>query len=91
LRVVAVHGASGEGSAGRDVVAAPAIRRGDIVTLVYSGEGLRVSARTRALHDAAIGGAIRLTNLQSNVTIDAIATGPARASANFDAVLETDR
>jgi flagella basal body P-ring formation protein FlgA len=85
LRVVEVRGGGVHQDGGRDGAGAIAIRRGDVVTLTFTGPGLRLTARTRALHEAALGGPVRLTNLQSNQVIDAIATAPGRASANLDA------
>ncbi|MBU6406694.1 MAG: flagellar basal body P-ring formation protein FlgA [Alphaproteobacteria bacterium] len=62
--------------------APPAIRRGDTITLVYIAPGLQLTARGRALNDAAIGEGVRVVNLQSEVTVEAVATGPGAASAN---------
>jgi flagella basal body P-ring formation protein FlgA len=58
------------------------IRRGDLVTLVYIAPGLQLTTRAKALSDGSIGGPIRLVNLQSNRTVDAMVTGPGAASAN---------
>jgi flagellar basal body P-ring formation protein FlgA len=65
-------------------IGAPIIRKGDLVTLAYNAPGVRITVRTRAQTEAAAGAPVQLTNLQSNRTIDAIATAPGRASANFD-------
>lgn len=59
-----------------------AIRRGDMITLVYVAPGLQLTTRARALEDGAVGEAIRAVNLQSNVTVDAVVTGPGAASAS---------
>lgn len=61
------------------------IRRGDLVSLAYTAPGVRLTARTRAQSDATVGAPVRLTNLQSNRTLDAIAVGPGRATANLHA------
>jgi flagellar basal body P-ring formation protein FlgA len=68
----------------RDAGAAAAIRRGDAVTLVYVAPGLQLTARGRALNDAAVGQPVRVVNLQSNVTVEAVATGPGAVSANIN-------
>ena len=67
--------ASGRADSGADV------RRGDAVTLAYQAPGLTLSTRARALEDGAIGQSVRLVNLTSNRTIDAIVTGPGAARA----------
>jgi flagella basal body P-ring formation protein FlgA len=56
--------------------AAPAIKRGDTVVMVYVAPGLQLTARGKALTDAAVGQTVRLTNLQSNRTVEAVVTGP---------------
>jgi flagella basal body P-ring formation protein FlgA len=58
------------------------IKRGDLVTLVYTAPGLKLTARARAQTDAKQGEALRLINLSSNRTIDAVAIGPGAASAS---------
>jgi flagella basal body P-ring formation protein FlgA len=55
--------------------AAPAIRRGDTVVMVYVAPGLQLTTRGKALSDAAIGQTVRLTNVQSNKTVEAVVTG----------------
>jgi hypothetical protein len=65
----------------RSEAPAALIRRGDAVSLVYAAPGLRLSTRGRALDDAALGQPVRIVNLQSNLTVDAVATGPGAASA----------
>jgi flagella basal body P-ring formation protein FlgA len=64
------------------VISDALIHRGDTVTLVYIAPGLQLTTRAKALNDAAIGGAVRLVNLQSNRAVDAVVTGPATASAS---------
>jgi flagella basal body P-ring formation protein FlgA len=59
-----------------------AIRRGDMVTLVYEAPGMSLSMRARAVEDGAIGQSIRLINTASNRTIDAVVTGPGAARAH---------
>jgi hypothetical protein len=77
LSEITVRGAQARSTSG-----AATIRRGDAVTLVYVAPGLQLTARGRALNDAALGEAVRVVNLQSNVTVEAVATGPGAASAN---------
>lgn len=58
-----------------------AVRRGETVTLVYVSQGLQLTTRARALGDASIGDSVRLVNLTSNRTVDAVVTGIGAASA----------
>jgi len=69
------------GVGGRSVADA-AVRRGELVTLVYQAPGMSLVMRARALEDAAVGQSVRLQNTSSNRTIDAIVTGPGAAEAN---------
>ncbi len=71
-------------SGGGRSVADAAVRRGETVSLIYAAPGMQLAARARALEDGAAGQTIRLINLQSNRTIDAVVTGPgaARVAAN---------
>ncbi len=59
-----------------------AIRRGEMVVLVYQAPGMSLTVRARALEDGAVGHPIRLMNTTSQRTIDAIVTGPGQASAS---------
>ncbi|MFZ4069661.1 MAG: flagella basal body P-ring formation protein FlgA [Caulobacterales bacterium] len=56
------------------------IRTNDAVTVNYIAGGVRLTLRGRALSPAAKGESVRVLNLQSNRTIDAIAEGPGAAS-----------
>lgn len=58
-----------------------AVRRGDMVTLVYEAPGLSLSMRARALEDGAVGQSVRLLNTSSNRTIEGVVTGPSAARA----------
>lgn len=58
-----------------------AVRRGETVTLVYVAPGLQLTTRARALGDASIGDSVRLVNLTSNRTVDAVVTGVGAAAA----------
>ncbi len=68
-------------SSGRSVSEA-AVRRGEMVTLVYAAPGMSLTMRARALEDGAVGQSVRFQNTSSNRTIDAIVTGPGAAEAN---------
>ncbi|MBI1252292.1 MAG: flagellar basal body P-ring formation protein FlgA [Alphaproteobacteria bacterium] len=59
-----------------------AVRRGEMVTLVYVAPGMQLTTRARAMQNGAIGDVIRVTNLQSNTAVDATVTGPGAASAS---------
>ena len=61
-----------------------AVRRGEILTLVYVAPGMQLTTRARAMGDAAVGDAIRVVNLQSNRTVEATVTGAGAASANMN-------
>lgn len=58
-----------------------AVRRGEIVTLVYVAPGLQLTTRARAAGDGGVGDTVRLVNLQSNRTVDAVVTGVGAATA----------
>lgn len=60
--------------------AAPAVRRGDTVVMVYVAPGVQLTTRGKAMNDAAIGQSVKLTNLQSNKTVDAIVTAAGTAA-----------
>jgi flagella basal body P-ring formation protein FlgA len=55
------------------------IKRGDVITLHYDAGPLRLSARARALANAAAGDPVRLVNIDSERAIDAIAVAPGQA------------
>lgn len=52
------------------------VRRGQLVTLVYQSPGLALTARGRALADAAMGEAVNVLNEQSRRTVEGVAIGP---------------
>jgi flagellar basal body P-ring formation protein FlgA len=68
-----------------DLKAPELITKGEVVTLVYAMGSLRLSTRARALESAAEGAPIRLINIQSNRSVEAIATakGVAQISPIF--------
>ncbi len=59
-----------------------AVRRGETIELVYVAPGLQLTTRARALNNAGVGEPVRLVNLQSNRTVEAVVTGPGAAAAN---------
>lgn len=59
-----------------------AVRRNEVVQLIYAAPGLTLTARGRALGNGGVGDAIRVVNLQSNRTIEATVTGPGAAAVN---------
>lgn len=67
---------------GGRTIADAAVRRGELVNLIYEMPGMSLNMRARALEDGAIGQGIRLMNTSSNRTIDAVVTGPGAARAN---------
>jgi flagella basal body P-ring formation protein FlgA len=69
-------------ASGARTIADAAVRRGEIVNLSYDTPGMSLSMRARALEDGAVGQGIRLVNISSNRTIDAVVTGPGAARAN---------
>jgi hypothetical protein len=67
---------------GGRTIADAAVRRGDMVSLVYEMPGMSLAMRARALEDGAVGQGIRLINTSSNRTIAATVTGNGTARAN---------
>ncbi|MGF1464358.1 MAG: flagellar basal body P-ring formation chaperone FlgA [Maricaulaceae bacterium] len=55
------------------------IAKNDLVDVVFETAGMRLTARARALEDAATGDMARLMNLNSNRMIEAEVTGPGQA------------
>lgn len=72
--------ASGPTTASGDI----AVRRGETVTLVYVSPGLQLTTRARALGDGSVGDSVRLVNLTSNRTVDAVVTGAGAATARVN-------
>ncbi len=65
-----------------DLVRPAAIHRGESVMLVYQTGALRLTARGRALADAAEGEVARVVNTDSNRTIEAVVIGPGLVSVS---------
>jgi flagellar basal body P-ring formation protein FlgA len=62
-----------------DVKTPSVVKKGERVLLVFEAMGLRVTTEGRAMTDAALGDQVRVMNLHSNRSIDAVATGPGKA------------
>jgi flagella basal body P-ring formation protein FlgA len=62
-----------------DLVAPRVIRRGQSVTILLTSGALSINAAGRALTDAGVGETVRVLNLSSNRTIEAIADEAGRA------------
>ncbi|WIW90548.1 flagellar basal body P-ring formation chaperone FlgA (plasmid) [Sphingobium sp. V4] len=60
----------------KDIAAPRIVRRGEAVTIALSSGALRITAGGRALGDAAQGEAVRVVNLSTNRTLDAVADRP---------------
>jgi flagella basal body P-ring formation protein FlgA len=59
-----------------DIKPVSVVRKGDPVQLIYETGALRLIVSAKALSDAAQGETVRVVNLQSNRTMDAIAWAP---------------
>lgn len=84
VRVIRPGGAAATlpaSSRGGSTLSQAAVRRGEMVALVYEAPGLSIGTRARAQEDGAVGEMVRLVNPASNRTIDAIVTGQGAARA----------
>lgn len=63
----------------RDIQAVSVISRGDQIQLIYENGPLRLIVSAKALSDAAAGDSVRVQNLQSNRSMDAVAWAPGKA------------
>ncbi|MFC4725110.1 flagellar basal body P-ring formation chaperone FlgA [Glycocaulis abyssi] len=70
---------AGEALRGYDLREPAAITRGETVALVFQSGPLTLTARARALENAALGQTARFVNLQSNRTVEGVVEGPGRA------------
>jgi flagella basal body P-ring formation protein FlgA len=66
-----------------DIKRLAAVNRGEIITNTYQVPGIRLTAKARALGEAALGESLRVVNLQSSRTIDVVVTAPGRAQASI--------
>jgi flagella basal body P-ring formation protein FlgA len=78
LNAVAVAGAGGKA---HTIAGDAAIRRGELVTLVYATKSVQIATRMHALNDAAIGDVVRLQSASAQRIVEAIATGAGAARA----------
>ncbi|WP_429912395.1 flagellar basal body P-ring formation chaperone FlgA [Glycocaulis sp.] len=69
---------AGEALRSYDLREPAAITRGETVALVFQSGPLTLTARARALENAALGQTARFVNLQSNRTIEGVVEGPGR-------------
>lgn len=69
---------AGEALRGYDLREPAAVARGETVALVFQSGPLTLTARARALENAALGQTARFVNLQSNRTIEGVVEGPGR-------------
>lgn len=69
---------AGEALRGYDLREPAAITRGETVALVFQSGPLTLTARARALENAALGQTARFVNLQSNRTIEGVVEAPGR-------------
>lgn len=60
----------------RDVQEPMAVRKGDLVAIVYTTPHMTLTARGRALEDAPPGGSVRTLNAHSRRTVEATAIAP---------------
>lgn len=65
-----------------DVQPISVVKKGDLIQLIYERGPIKLAVSAKALNDAARGEAVRLQNLQSNRSMDAIAWGPGEARVN---------
>lgn len=69
---------AGEALRGYDLREPAAVTRGETVALVFQSGALVLTARARALENAALGQTARFVNLQSNRTVEGVVEGPGR-------------
>ncbi len=62
-----------------DIKAASVIRKDDPIQLIFETGALRLTVSAKALNDAAKGETVRVVNLQSRRTMDAVAHAPGEA------------
>lgn len=60
----------------RDVATPLAVRKGDLVAIVYTTPFMTLTARGRVLEDAAAGESVRTLNAHSKRTVEALAIAP---------------
>jgi len=65
-----------------DLMQPAIIKRGSIVTMIYSSGPLQLTAKGRALNDAALGEPIRVANLTSSRTVEGVASSDGSVRIN---------
>lgn len=65
-----------------DIQPVSVVKKGDLINLIYERGAIKLSVSAKALNDAAKGETVRLQNLQSNRSMDAIAWAPGEARVN---------
>lgn len=73
---------AGEPLSLRDIQPLSILKKGDLVQLIYQQGPIKLVVNAKALSDAARGETVRLQNLQSNKSMDAIAWAPGEARIN---------
>ena len=73
---------AGEPLSLRDIQPLSILKKGDLVQLIYERGPIKLVVNAKALNNAAKGETVRLQNLQSNRSMDAIAWAPGEARIN---------
>jgi flagella basal body P-ring formation protein FlgA len=63
------------------------IKRGDLITMIVTGNGITLTAEGRALSDAGMGESVKLANAASNRTVEGITTGPNTATVRTNTAI----
>ena len=58
------------------------VSRGELVTMVFDQNGMRLTAKGRALEDGTMGQSIKVSNTGSNRTIEGRVTGSKQITVN---------
>jgi flagellar basal body P-ring formation protein FlgA len=70
------HLQAGRAILARDITRPLAVKKGDLVAIVYTTPFMTLTARGRALEDAPAGAPVRILNAHSNRTVEATAIAP---------------
>ncbi|MDE1151957.1 MAG: flagellar basal body P-ring formation chaperone FlgA [Micavibrio sp.] len=68
-----------------DIVLPVIIKKGDLVTMVLKSPTMTLTTQGKALENAADGESLRVINISSNQTLDAVVTGPKTVAVNAPA------
>jgi flagella basal body P-ring formation protein FlgA len=63
------------------------MKRGDLVTMIVTGNGITLTAQGRALSDAGMGETVKLANAASNRTVEGVVTGTNTATVRTDTAI----